>query len=42
MPGVDGVAGYNTHSIAIQVPTSQVTTFGKPTIGVCAMRAGSG
>ncbi len=36
MPGVDGVAGYNTHTIAIQVPTSQVTVFGKPTIGVYA------
>ena len=36
MPGVDGVAGYNTHTVAIQVPTSQVATFGKPTIGVYA------
>jgi Domain of unknown function (DUF4331) len=36
MPDVDGVAGYNTHTIAIQVPTSQVTLFGKPTIGVYA------
>jgi hypothetical protein len=35
-PGVDGVAGYNTHTIAIQVPTSQLTTPGQPTIGIYA------
>jgi hypothetical protein len=35
-PGVDGVAGFNTHSIVLQVPTAQLTTFGRPTIGVYA------
>jgi hypothetical protein len=35
-PGVDGVAGFNTHSIVLQVPTAEVTAFGKPTIGVYA------
>jgi hypothetical protein len=34
--GVDGVAGFNTHSIVLQVPTAQLTTFGRPTIGVYA------
>ena len=33
--GVDGVAGFNTHSIAIQVPTAQLVATG-PTIGVYA------
>ncbi len=33
-PGVDGVAGYNTHSIAIQVPKSQLTSGSDPVIGV--------
>jgi Domain of unknown function (DUF4331) len=36
MPGVDGVGGFNTHTIAIQVPVSQLTVFGRPTIGVYA------
>jgi hypothetical protein len=36
MPGVDGVAGFNGHSIAIQVPKAQLTTPGHPTIGVYA------
>jgi hypothetical protein len=36
MPGVDGVGGFNTHTIAIQVPISQLTVFGRPTIGVYA------
>jgi hypothetical protein len=35
-PGVDNVAGYNTHSIVLQVPTAQLATFGKPTIGIYA------
>jgi hypothetical protein len=34
--GVDGVRGYNTHTIAIQVPTAQLAAFGRPTIGVYA------
>jgi len=34
--GVDGVAGFNTHSIAIQVPSAQLATFGQPTIGIYA------
>jgi Domain of unknown function (DUF4331) len=34
-PGVDGVAGFNTHTIAIQVPTAQLVGSG-PTIGVYA------
>jgi hypothetical protein len=34
-PGVDGVAGFNTHSIVIQVPTEQLVATG-PTIGVYA------
>jgi hypothetical protein len=33
--GVDGVAGFNTHSIALQVPTAQLVASG-PTIGVYA------
>jgi hypothetical protein len=32
--GVDGVAGYNTHTIAIQVPKSRILEQGEPTIGV--------
>jgi hypothetical protein len=36
MPGVDGVAGFNTHTVAIQVPISQLALVGKPTIGVYA------
>jgi hypothetical protein len=36
MPGVDGVGGFNTHTIAIQVPISELTVFGRPTIGVYA------
>ena len=35
-PGVDALAGYNTHSIAIQVPISQLTTLAHPTIGIYA------
>src|SRR5262245_4864514 len=35
-PGHDGVAGFNTHTIAIQVPTSQLTRANKPTIGIYA------
>jgi hypothetical protein len=34
--GVDGVRGYNAHTIAIQVPTAQLAAFGRPTIGVYA------
>ena len=34
-PGVDGVAGFNTHTIAIQVPTAQLVGSG-PTIGIYA------
>jgi hypothetical protein len=33
--GVDGVAGFNTHSLVIQVPTAQLVDTG-PTIGVYA------
>jgi hypothetical protein len=33
--GVDGVAGFNTHTIAIQVPTAQLVASG-PTIGIYA------
>jgi Domain of unknown function (DUF4331) len=36
MPGVDGVGGFNTHTIAIQVPIAQLTVFNRPTIGVYA------
>ncbi len=32
--GVDGVGGFNTHSIALQVPISELTTGGSPIIGV--------
>jgi hypothetical protein len=34
--GHDGVARYNTHSIAIQVPINQLTVPGHPTIGIYA------
>ena len=34
--GHDGVANFNTHTIAIQVPIDQVTKPGKPTIGIYA------
>ena len=34
--GVDGVAGFNTHSIAIQVPISQLVKIPNTTIGVYA------
>ena len=34
--GVDGVAGYNTHSIAIQVPIAQLVKVPNHTIGVYA------
>ncbi len=33
-PGIDGVAGYNTHSIVIQVPKAQLRSGGDPVIGV--------
>jgi hypothetical protein len=32
--GVDGVAGFNTHTIALQIPKSRVVRDGEPTIGV--------
>ena len=32
--GVDGLGGYNVHSIAIQVPISELATGGSPIIGV--------
>jgi hypothetical protein len=35
-PGVDAIKNYNTHSIAIQVPTSQLVSFSNPTIGIYA------
>jgi hypothetical protein len=35
-PGVDAVARYNTHTIAIQVPISQLTVPDRPTIGIYA------
>jgi Domain of unknown function (DUF4331) len=35
-PGVDAVARYNTHAIAIQVPIDQLTAPGHPTIGIYA------
>jgi hypothetical protein len=35
-PGVDGVGGYNVHTIALQVPISAVTRFARPVIGVYA------
>jgi Domain of unknown function (DUF4331) len=34
--GVDGVSGFNAHSIVLQVPTAQLATFSKPTIGIYA------
>jgi hypothetical protein len=34
-PGVDGVAGFNTHAIAVQVPIDQLIGSG-PTIGIYA------
>jgi len=37
MPGVDGVAGFNTHAIVLQVPIAQLgATLSRPTIGVYA------
>jgi hypothetical protein len=36
MDGVDGVGGFNTHTIAIQVPSAQLRTFRGPTIGIYA------
>jgi hypothetical protein len=33
-PGVDGVANYNVHSLAIQVPILQLINGPKPTIGI--------
>ena len=35
-PGVDAVAQFNTHAIAIQVPISQLTIPNRPTIGIYA------
>jgi hypothetical protein len=35
-PGRDGVARYNTHSIAIQIPINELTVPGRPTIGIYA------
>jgi hypothetical protein len=35
-PGVDAIKNYNTHSIEIQVPTSQLVSFSNPTIGIYA------
>jgi hypothetical protein len=35
-PGIDGVAGFNTHSIVLQVPTAQLAEFARPTIGIYA------
>lgn len=34
--GRDGVARFNTHTIALQIPTAQLTRSGRPTIGVYA------
>jgi Domain of unknown function (DUF4331) len=34
--GVDGVGGYNTHTIALQVPKSDLTTFGNSIVGIWA------
>jgi hypothetical protein len=34
--GVDGLGGYNVHSIALQVPISRLTAGGDPVIGVWA------
>ncbi|MDP9307907.1 MAG: DUF4331 domain-containing protein, partial [Actinomycetota bacterium] len=35
-PGVDAIKNYNTHSIEIQIPTSQLVSFSNPTIGIYA------
>jgi hypothetical protein len=35
-PGHDGVARYNTHTIAIQVPIAQIVRPGHPSIGIYA------
>jgi hypothetical protein len=35
-PGVDALTNYNTHSIVLQVPISQVTTSNSSTIGIYA------
>ncbi|MEN3315065.1 MAG: hypothetical protein V7605_1299 [Acidimicrobiaceae bacterium] len=32
--GVDGLGGFNVHTVALQVPTSDLTTGGSPIIGV--------
>jgi Domain of unknown function (DUF4331) len=34
--GVDGVAGYNTHTIALQVPKTDLTSFGNSIVGIWA------
>jgi len=34
--GVDALTNYNTHSIVLQVPISQITTPGNPSIGIYA------
>ena len=33
-PGVDGVGGYNTHTIALQVPITELTRDGQPARGL--------
>jgi hypothetical protein len=35
-PGRDAIKNYNTHSIEIQVPTSQLVSFSSPTLGIYA------
>ena len=35
-PGRDAIKNYNTHSIEIQVPSSQLVSFSSPTIGIYA------
>ncbi|MGI8776064.1 MAG: DUF4331 domain-containing protein [Acidimicrobiales bacterium] len=32
--GVDGLGGFNVHTVALQVPTAELTTGGSPIIGV--------
>ena len=34
--GVDGVGGFNTHTIALQVPKTELTSFGKSIVGIWA------
>ena len=35
-PGVDALTNYNTHSIVLQVPISQIDDPGNPNIGIYA------